>query len=113
MMFDDKEFIAKKIRLARKNAKLTQEELSEIIGISAKQLSRIEMAAYIPSLPTFFKLVNALKIDLKEFGLEEQVSKSQSQEKFLKLVYSLSENEQEYYYNVLKTMIDNASLLKK
>ena len=79
MMFNDKEFIAKKIRLARKNAKLTQEELSEKIGISAKQLSRIEMATYIPSLPTFFKVVNALKIDLREFGLEENISTSQFQ----------------------------------
>ena len=112
-MFNDKEFIAKKIRLARKNAKLTQEELSEKIGISAKQLSRIEMATYIPSLPTFFKVVNALKIDLREFGLEENISTSQSQEKFLKLIYSLTEKEQEYYYHVLKTMIDNSNLLKK
>ena len=112
-MFNDKEFIAKKIRLARKNAKLTQEELSEKIGISAKQLSRIEMATYIPSLPTFFKVVNALKIDLREFGLEENISTSPVQEKFLKLVYSITENEQEYYYKILKTMIDNANLLKK
>ena len=57
MVFYEKEFIAKKIRLARKNAKLTQEELAEKIDISAKQLSRIEMATYIPSVPTFLKII--------------------------------------------------------
>ena len=50
---------------------MTQEELAEKIGISAKQLSRIEMATYIPSLPTFLKIVNELNLDLKEFGIND------------------------------------------
>ena len=56
MIFEDKNFIAKKIRIARKNKGLTQAELAEKIGISAKQLSRIEMASYTPSLFTFLKI---------------------------------------------------------
>lgn len=84
MLFEDKHFIAKKIRVARKNAKFTQEELAEKINISSKQLSRIEMVAYIPSLPTF-----------------------------LKIIYGMNNAELKYYYNIIKTMNDNSFLLKK
>jgi len=113
MGFDDKEFIAKKIKLARKAAKLTQDELSEKIGISAKQLSRIEMATYIPSLPTFFKIVQTLKIDTKDFGLDKFESTNVLQQEMLKIIYSLNDSELEYYYNVLKTMTEKAELLRK
>lgn len=112
MSFDDKEFIAKKIKLARKAAKLTQDELSEKIGISAKQLSRIEMATYIPSLPTFFKIVQALKIDIKDFGLDRFETTNPIQQKMLEIIYNLNDSELEYYYSVLKTMIDNVELLR-
>lgn len=113
MVFYDKEFIAKKIRLARKNAKLTQEELAEKIEISAKQLSRIEMATYIPSVPTFLKIINELKIDLKDFGIENFESKNLMREKFLRLIYSLNDSELEFYYDVFNIMNEKSILLKK
>ena len=113
MVFDDKEFIAKKIRLARKNAKLTQEELAEKIDISAKQLSRIEMATYIPSLPTFLKIVKILKIDLKDFGIDNVESKNFVRDDFLKIIYGFNDSELKYYYKVIKTMADNSYLIEK
>ena len=113
MLFEDKHFIAKKIRVARKNAKFTQEELAEKINISSKQLSRIEMAAYIPSLPTFLKIVNILKMDLQDFGVKIHENKNSIKEDFLKIIYGLSDNELKYYYEVVKTMSENSFLLKK
>ena len=113
MVFEDKQFIAKKIRLARKNAKLTQEELAEKIDISAKQLSRIEMATYIPSLPTFLKIVQVLKIDLKDFGIENFESKNTNKDKLLKIIYSLNDFELKYVYEVVKTITEKSFLLKK
>ena len=113
MVFYEKEFIAKKIRLARKNAKLTQEELAEKIDISAKQLSRIEMATYIPSVPTFLKIIQELKINLKDFGIENIESENILRDKFLKIIYNMNESELKYYYEVVKTMTENSILLKK
>ena len=40
MIFDDKKFCATKIKQARKKVKLTQEELAEKIGISAKAIEK-------------------------------------------------------------------------
>lgn len=112
MVFDDKEFIAKKIKLARKQANYTQEELAEKIGISSKQLSRIEVGTYIPSLPTFLRIVDELGIDLKDFGLGGNNSHSQVRKEFLKFIHKTSDNELEFYLKVIKTMSDNLNLIK-
>ena len=112
MIFDDKKFCATKIKQARKKVKLTQEELAEKIGISAKQFSRIEVATYIPSLPTFLKIVKELKIDLKEFGIDEQQTNSPMREEFLKFIYKLDDKELEFYLNCLKTISENVKLIK-
>ena len=112
MVYYDKDFIAKKMKLARKNAKLTQEELAEKIGISAKQLSRIEVGTYIPSLPTFLKMVNELNIDLKDFGINTKNKQSLVREEFLKFIYKTPDNELDFYLTCLKTMSKNLTLVK-
>ena len=98
--------------MARKEAKLTQENLAELVGITSQQLSRIEMATYIPSLPTFLKIVKILKIDMSDFGLTNNKAEIGKRKDFLKLIYTFSESELEYYYKILKTMVDNSKLLK-
>lgn len=113
MVFDDKEFIAYKIRNARKQARLTQEELAERIGITAKQLSRIEIATYIPSLPTFLKIVKELRIDLKDFGIENYENMSPIRDEFLKFIYRTNENELKFYFNCVKGISNNVALIKK
>ena len=114
MIFDDRKYIAKKIRLARKNAKLTQEELAEKIGISAKQISRIEIATYSPSLSTFLKLINVLNIDISDFGVQNfKETQNTTRDNLIKLIYSSSDSEIEFYYSILDTITKNFSLIKK
>ncbi|MDR0733435.1 MAG: helix-turn-helix domain-containing protein [Dysgonamonadaceae bacterium] len=45
---------------ARKNAKLTQGELAERIGADKAYISRIEKGITVPSVATFYRIVNAL-----------------------------------------------------
>lgn len=54
MRFDDKQFLAEQIKLHRKKANLTQEELAERVDLSTQHISRIETGCYIPSLKSFF-----------------------------------------------------------
>jgi len=114
MVFDDREYIAKKIRLARKKANLTQEELAEKIGISAKQISRIEIATYSPSLSTFLKLINVLNIDVSEFGIQntQPQQNNTTRENLMKLIYNATDSEIEFYYLTLETMAKNISIIK-
>ena len=55
MKFDDKKFIAERIKYYRKKMNLTQAELAEMVDLSDQHLSRIERGCYVPSLTTFFQ----------------------------------------------------------
>jgi DNA-binding XRE family transcriptional regulator len=45
---------------ARKNAKLSQSELAHRIGADKSYISRIEKGLTVPSVATFYRIVNAL-----------------------------------------------------
>lgn len=58
--------IGKKVQKLRKQAKLTQEVLSEKIGISRAYIGYIEQGRNIPSLELLQKIASALRIPLKD-----------------------------------------------
>ncbi len=55
-----------KIRECRKKKGLTQNELSELIGISRQAINAIEKEKFDPSLPTAFKLSELFKTSIEE-----------------------------------------------
>ena len=57
MKFDNKSYIAEKIKYHRKKMNFTQAELAEMVDLSVQHISRIESGCYIPSLKSFFILV--------------------------------------------------------
>ena len=65
-MLISKEIIGKRIARVRKDAKLTQAELSERIGISEKYLSRIECGKQIPSIVIVARICEALCVSADE-----------------------------------------------
>ncbi len=50
---------------ARKKAKLTQTELSKRIGVDKSYISRVENGSTVPSVATFYRIVNALGLSVK------------------------------------------------
>ena len=50
---------------ARKNARLTQEELAKRIGTNKSYISRIEKGITVPSVATFYRIVNALGLTVE------------------------------------------------
>ena len=54
--------LGNRIRLARKDAGLTGERLSEICDINAAYLRQIECGSKTPSLPVFISLCKGLKV---------------------------------------------------
>ncbi|TCO90313.1 helix-turn-helix protein [Bacteroides heparinolyticus] len=50
---------------ARKNARLTQEELAKRIGTDKSYISRIEKGITVPSVATFYRIVNALGLNVE------------------------------------------------
>jgi len=50
---------------ARKDARLTQAELAKRIGADKSYISRIEKGTVVPSVATFYRIVNALGLSVE------------------------------------------------
>lgn len=60
------ELLANNIRKFRKQKKLSQNQLAELLGISREHLAKLETTKRCISLKLLFKLSDALNISLKE-----------------------------------------------
>ena len=60
-----------RVRELRKNQKLTQEELAELIGISRQAINAIEKGKFDPSLPTAFKMAKLFKTSIEDLFIYE------------------------------------------
>ncbi len=87
---DNKKLLGKRIKELRKTRNLTQERLSELIGIETCSLSAIESGRHFPSLPTIEKLSQILNYEIKNFfdfnhlkSNEEKLAEIESSLKYL------------------------------
>ena len=64
-MKEFREAFGKRIKQLRKNRRITQEQLAEIIGLNPRQLTRIETGENFPSADTLVKISKALELDVK------------------------------------------------
>ena len=112
-MFTEKKFIANKIKTYRKYAGMTQSELAEKVGISDKHICRIENGVFMPSLETFLKIITVLKINLEEFGINIDKTEKIVSDKLLKLLYTASDDELLFYFNIINELKNNMALIKK
>tara|TARA_B100000795_G_scaffold210752_1_gene164317 strand:+ start:103 stop:297 length:195 start_codon:yes stop_codon:yes gene_type:complete len=55
-----------RVKELRKNQKLTQEELAELIGVSRQAINAIEKEKFDPSLPTAFKMASLFKTTIED-----------------------------------------------
>ena len=55
-----------KVKELRKEQKLTQEELADLIGVSRQAVNAIEKEKFDPSLPTAFKMAKLFKTKIEE-----------------------------------------------
>ena len=60
-----------RVKELRKNQKLTQEELAELIGISRQAINAIEKEKFDPSLPTAFKMAKLFKTSIEDLFVYE------------------------------------------
>ena len=60
-----------KLKELRKNQKLTQEELANLIGISRQAINAIEKEKFDPSLPTAFKMAKLFKTSIEDLFMYE------------------------------------------
>lgn len=61
------ETIGSKIKELRRNRRLSQEELADIINVNFRTIQRIETGRNVPSLETLSKLAQAFEIHIRDF----------------------------------------------
>lgn len=113
MLLYDRKFIAKKIKEYRLKRGLTQAELAEKIDISTKQISRIELGDFYPSLSTFFKIIEILNINMSNFVIDTPQDNNRTRVKLIKTLYNASDEELLFYDRLLTFANDEVAELKK
>jgi DNA-binding XRE family transcriptional regulator len=63
------ELLGEMIKSVRKERKLTQEQLGELIGVQKSQISKLERSTKNVTIETILKVFNALKANVK-FSIE-------------------------------------------
>ena len=102
MIYDDKKFIGNVIKNARKKAKLSQAELSELISMCDKNLGNIENGKQFPQVNNFLKIIEVLKLSLNDFGVtNSNISNNKIREELLRKVYSMDEKRASIYLETL------------
>ena len=113
MKFDDKKFIAEKIKSYRKKLNMTQSELAEKVDLSDQHISRIESGCYIPSLKSFFLIADTLKIDLREFGFDETKTNNCTKDKLIDIIVNAKDYELVFYENMINAISASLADIKR
>lgn len=91
-----------KIREVRKSRNLSQEKLSELVGISPNYLSRVETNnGGIISLPTLVKVCNALSVSM-DYMLSDSLTLTDTD---LLNLNALSEDDKRYITAIIKEFL--------
>ena len=104
-----KKELGEKIRRVRKRKGLTQEQLAEIINISSRNLSNIELGINFPKAETLEKILDALNISTEELFANNHIKSSKELiEKITELVKSSKNNKEtlEKIYKIIKFLIE-------
>lgn len=83
-----------RIKEIRKKLKLTQEQLSEKVGLDVQTISRIETGYYFTSYENLENLANALGVEIKDlFDFKKQETKDVLCEKIVNKLQKLDEKD--------------------
>lgn len=107
----DSKNIGKRLQQQREFARISQEKLSEKIGITATYYSAIERGVRTPRLETFISILNALNVsadvilaDVLDVGYTVKASRLSEQ------IEALSPIEQEQVFLVVDAMLEGNKL---
>ena len=113
MRFDDKKFLAQQIKLHRKKAGLTQEELAEKVELSTQHISRIESGCYTPSLKSFFMIAQTLNMDLKIFGYGIPLTHDSCKDKLISKIVTATDTELTLFNNLFEAADKSLNEIRK
>lgn len=78
-----KQDLGQRIQYLRKEKKLTQEALAELVGIDQKNISKIENGNNYPAAETLTAIANALEVDVYELFVFNKIPYEQMKEEII------------------------------
>ena len=101
----DYQYIGKRIRMARKSRRISQESLAETIGKTPGFLSAIESGKRKPSLETVVDIATALDVTTDSLLVQSLHRRSQLYaEEFVEMLDDCTDFEQRVLTDVLRTL---------
>ena len=105
-----KKALGEKIRRFRKLRNLTQEELAELIEISPRSLSNIEIGACFVKAETLEKIIETLNITTEELFANEHIKTNRELINNINLFIDKAKNDTrtlEKIYKILKCLVED------
>ena len=100
-----KSIVGKRVRAGRKNLKLTQTELGNLINISQRQVALIENGYSIPQLSTLVKIANVFNCEIEDFYRKEEFTdKNEAIQELSIILNNSSLEELRSFYSMLKAL---------
>ena len=99
-----KELLGLKVKEYRKLKKITQEKLSEIIGVDNGYISKLEVGQNFPSLKTLEKIADVLDVDLYKLFLFTGENNTDYKSEINKIYDSLNKEKKYALYITAKAM---------
>ncbi len=102
-----KELLGLKIKEYRKQKKLTQEQLSEMIGLDSGYISKLEVGQNFPTLGTLEKIAKVLEVELAELFRFTKITEEEKdfRSEIIKIYDKLNKEKQYTLYRVAKDLL--------
>ncbi len=105
-MKNTKQLLGSRIKELRRNKALSQDQLSEEIGIDPKHLSRIELGKSFPYMETLEAIAKSLQVELKDlFDFSHLESRAIDKKQIEELLDGLNQDKLRLVYKVVKSLV--------
>jgi len=105
-MKSTKQLLGARVRELRRNKGMSQDQLSEQIGIDPKHLSRIELGKSFPYMETLEAIAKSLQVELKDlFDFSHLEALSVDKKQIEDLLEGLNQDKLRLVYKVVKSLV--------
>lgn len=88
----------------RVNRGLTQHDFAELVGLTEKQISKIETGVHYPKFENFVKMMSILNVSMRDFDVENVQEKSSVRRNIVKIINRTPEEDLKYYFALVKNI---------
>lgn len=103
-MNNSKAEIGSRIKKIRLSQGLTQHDLAERIGVTEKQISKIETGVHYPKFDNFIKILEALNITMREFASTGDFESGNVRRNIMKVINKANEEDLQYFLLLIKNI---------